>query len=109
MAQKDFSRFIFPSTRGGRWSIALTGLFMVFLLVHTILIITGQRGGHTFLSNPWLAAALMGASSSSVASFLVGTVSIIRYRERSIFVILCAFIGLMVAAGVAGILMDVGG
>ena len=105
MEQKDFSRYIFPASLLGRWSIAMTGFFLLFLLVHNILIFTGQRGGNTFLSNPLLAVFLLGASFSAIASFVAGTLAIIKDKERSVFVILCSLIGLMVLAGVLGILL----
>ena len=105
MEQKDFSRYIFPASLLGRWSIAMTGFFMLFLLAHNILIFTGQRGGDTLFSNPLLAAFLTGAAASQIASFVTGTIAIIKDKERSIFVILCSLIGLMVLAGVVGILL----
>lgn len=108
MEQRDLMHYIFPRSLLGKWSVALTGFFMLFLLIHNIFILTGQRGGETFFSNPWLAVSLLGASISSVASFLAGALAIIKYKERSIFVILCSLIGLMVLAGVVGILLNQG-
>ena len=105
MEEQNFSRFIFPVSLPGKWSIALIGFFMLFLLIHNIMIITGQRGGLTFFSNPWLASSLLGASLSAIASFIAGFLAVIKYGERSIFVILCSLIGLMVLVGVIGMLV----
>jgi hypothetical protein len=104
MEENNFSRYIFPVSLPGKWSIAFIGFFMLFLLFHNILILTGQRGGEHFFSNPWLAASLLGASLSAIASFFTGFLAVIKYGERSIFVILCSLIGVMVLVGVIGML-----
>ena len=76
---------------------------MLFLLLHNILILTGQRGGETFFSNPWLSGSLSAASAAAISSFVTGLIAIIKDNERSLFVILCSLIGLMILTGVVGI------
>lgn len=103
MNSENFYRYIFPVSLRGKWCIALIGFFMLFLLLHNILIFSGQRGGETFFSNPWLSGSLGAAALVAIASFVTGLIAIIKDKERSLFVILCSLIGLMILTGVVGI------
>ncbi len=40
-----------PGTRPGKWSLELTGLFGVLLVVFMLMVVFGQRGGETFFAN----------------------------------------------------------
>jgi hypothetical protein len=56
--------------------------------------ILGQRPGKT--ANPYLAIPGIFAGISGIAAFFTGAVSIIKFRERSILVIVATIIGFIV-------------
>ena len=91
-----------PSTRLGWWSVGLSVGFLVFFTLFQILVTTGQRGGETFFSNPWLAVSILIAAGSAIAAGVTAAAAIFWRRERSIFSILALFLGLFVAVFVLG-------
>ena len=69
---------------------------VVFIVTFQLLVLSGQRGGETFFSNPVLTIPILLAGTSGVFAFLTGLISVIRNRERSILVFLAMLIGLFV-------------
>ena len=97
-----------PSARAGAWRPAPRGrtgwaaagclaAFIVSLLVFALLIQSGQRGGETFFSNPWLAAAGLGAAVSAIAGGVLGVLALVRDGDRSGLVVLAVVVGALVA------------
>jgi drug/metabolite transporter (DMT)-like permease len=62
------------------------------------LVLSGQKGGDTFFSNPWLAGTITAAATSAIAGALAGLYSIVRHRERSPAVFVTTTLGLLVLA-----------
>jgi len=96
-------RFLYwPSTRPGSWSIGLLVGFLVFLGLFYTLIASGQRGGETFFSNPWLAVTILTAAGSAMAGGVVAGIAIFRKRERSFFSFVALLLGILVAVFMIG-------
>jgi len=93
---------LMPKTILGRWSVGLIVLFLLLLVLFHILVASGQRGGETFFSNPYLAFTGIFIAMSGISSFFTGIFSIIRNKERSILVFLSTLIGLFVLLFVFG-------
>lgn len=89
-------------TNLGKWSVWLIVAFVLFFLILNILVWSGQRGGETFFSNPYLAISGLLAAFSAIASFFLGLVSIIKDKEHSILVIIATVIGFLVFLFVLG-------
>ena len=85
-----------PKTNLGKRSAWLIFALAVALASFRILVISGQRGGDTFFSNPLLAIPMLLAGISGIAAFITGLISIIRRNERSISVYLAIAVGLIV-------------
>ena len=85
-----------PTTRWGRLAVALVVAFGCLLGVFFLLVASGQRGGRTFFSNLWLTLPMLLAAACGIGAFFVGAASIIRARERSVFVFLATGVGLFV-------------
>jgi hypothetical protein len=91
-----------PNTRSGWWSVGLMVGFLVFFSLFLTLVASGQRGGETFVSNPWLAWSILPAVGSAIAAGMMATVAIFWRRERSIFSFIALFLGLLVLVFVFG-------
>ena len=87
---------ILPKTPLGKWSTGLVIAFAVLLVAFLLLVASGQRGGETFFSNLVLTIPMLLAGTSAVFALLIGLISLIRNKERSIFVFLAMLIGLFV-------------
>jgi hypothetical protein len=81
----------------GKRSAWLLVALAVALASFRILVISGQRGGGTFFSNPFLAVPMLIAGISGIAAFITGIISIVREKERSISVYLAVAFGLAVS------------
>ena len=91
-----------PSTRLGWASLWLLVGFLVFYALFQILVASGQRGGETFFSNPWLALSILIAAGSAIAAGATAIVAILWRQERSILMFLSLMLGLLVAVFVLG-------
>ena len=85
-----------PKTNLGKWSVGLIIAFFAFLGLFQILLVSGQRGGDTFFSNPLLILPLLIAGICGVAAFFTGIIGIAKRGERSVLVFLATLIGLFV-------------
>lgn len=85
-----------PKTRLGKWSVGLIIVFFLLLVTFRLLVASGQKGGATFFSNPVLAIPGLLMGISGVFAFFTGAVSLIKNKERSIFVFLATAMGLLV-------------
>lgn len=85
-----------PSTRMGWWSAGGFVGSILFLVLFNALITSGQRGGDTFFSNPWLALTILASAILAIASGVLAVVAVGRNRERSIFGFLAILLGLIV-------------
>jgi cytochrome bd-type quinol oxidase subunit 2 len=82
-----------PRTTLGNWSVRLIVISILFFLVLAAFIASGQRGGDTFFSNLSLALPMLIAAILAVCAFFTGILSIIKNRERAVFVFISTVIG----------------
>jgi len=83
-----------PKTKLGKWAGRLIAAFFLSFLTLILFILSGQKPRNTlnlYLGIPGICAAISG-----IAAFFTGAVSIIKFRERSILVILATIIGFIV-------------
>jgi cytochrome bd-type quinol oxidase subunit 2 len=85
-----------PRTTLGNWSVRLMVVSILFFIVLTVFIASGQRGGDTFFSNLSLALPMLIAAILAVCAFFTGILSIIRNRERAVFVFISTALGFFV-------------
>jgi cytochrome bd-type quinol oxidase subunit 2 len=91
-----------PTTNLGKWSAWLIVAFAILLGVFYILVASGQRGGDTFFSNPILTVPMLLAATSAIAAFVIGLISVVKRKERSVAVVLAIVVGLFVIIFVLG-------
>jgi hypothetical protein len=82
----------------GRLAVGGDTAFLVFLGAFIGLVASGQTGGDTFFSNPWLSASILLAGGAAVASGIVGLVCILTRQERSLPVFATVALGAVVLA-----------
>jgi hypothetical protein len=85
-----------PFTILGKCSVWLIIVSLSFFIVFYALVASVQRGGDTFFSNLALTIPMLIAAISAISSFFTGIISIIRNRERAIFVYVSTIIGFFV-------------
>ncbi|XOU94230.1 MAG: hypothetical protein ACNFW9_05290 [Candidatus Kerfeldbacteria bacterium] len=83
-------------TKLGKWSVGLMGSFILWMMILIILIITGQKGGDTFFSNPLLSISAVIAALSGFISLIVGLVAIIKHKEKAALVYISTFLSLLI-------------
>ncbi len=92
----DMKLYYQPQTRPGLWSVRLFAASVLFFILFFILIVSGQRGGDTFFSNPALAIPMLVAAILAVGAFLSGALGIDHDGERALFVFVATLIGFLV-------------
>jgi len=85
-----------PNTTLGKWSVILIVVSFLFFIMLYAFIASGQRGGDTFFDRPALAFPILLAGISATCAFFTGITSIVRNRERTIFVYISTVIGFFV-------------
>ena len=85
-----------PTTQLGKRSVWLLVAVAVSFAAFRIMVLSGQRGGDTFFSNPFLTIPIFLAAISGIAAFITGLISIIREKERAISVYLAVAVGLII-------------
>jgi len=96
-----------PITRYGRWSVKFSGAFLGLYLLSVILVgLTIRHEGDVVSLDPAFRPFIMGAGISALlcglSAFGTGLFSIIKEKERSIFVFLSVFIGTLALIFVLG-------
>jgi hypothetical protein len=85
---------LLPTTALGKWSVGLViSLILFFILSMAIVTLGHQTGGETFIDNLYIAVPMFLAAISGIAAFFVGLVSIFKYKEGSVLVIVSSFVG----------------
>ena len=85
-----------PSAVLGAWSVRLIAFALAFFILFAALVALGQRGGETFFSNLALTIPMLIAAILAVCAFFTGILSIIRNRERAVFVFISTVLGFLV-------------
>ncbi len=98
MSEKPLWRRImnWPGTRTGKWSAGFLVASIVFLILFYALVASGQRGGETFFSNPWLSLTILPAALAAIVAGVEACVAIFRDRERSLVNYTALLLGLLV-------------
>lgn len=82
-----------PQTKLGRWSVRLNTFFLITIVISIILVnVLGilSYDGH------WWDVTVPIAFLASIVAFILGTIAIIKNKERSVFVCASAIVGLLV-------------
>ena len=90
------SVFYKPITSLGTWSARLMVASLLFFILFFAIVASGQEGGDTFFSNLSLTIPMLIAAVLAICAFFTGIISIIRDRERAIFVHISTTIGFFV-------------
>jgi len=85
-----------PKTYLAKWSVGLIVSFFVFLGLFFLFVDLGERGGDTFFNNLKLTIPIVVAGISGISAFFIGLISIIKNRERSVFVFMATLLGFFV-------------
>lgn len=91
-----------PKTKIGKWTVGFLALFFVSFATLMIMAATGQQGGDTFMDNLYLGIPGILAAISAITAFITGVISIFKYKDRSIAVIVAAVLGFIVLFFLAG-------
>ncbi|MBI4743966.1 MAG: hypothetical protein HY776_03985 [Actinobacteria bacterium] len=91
-----------PKTYLGKWSVGLIIVFFLLFWLFQVLVASGQRGGETFFSNPLLSVPISLAGISGILAFFTGSISVVKNKERSVFVFISIALGLFVLIFVLG-------
>ena len=91
-----------PKTKLGKVSVILIIAFLVFILIFYSLVASGQRGGESFFSNPYLTIPFLLAVISAMASTILGIITIFRDKESSILVFFAVIVGFLIFLFVLG-------
>lgn len=86
-----------PGTRIGWVAFVMLIAFLVFFTAFLLLVESGQRGGETFFSNPWLAATFLSAAVSAILGGFFALIAILWQQERSLLAFLSLIWGILVA------------
>ena len=102
-AQPLWRRFLnWPSTRQGWWSAGFLVGFLIVFGAFQALVASGQRGGETFFSNPWLAVSILAAAGSAIVGGVMAGIAIFRKSERSFFSFVALLLGIFVTLFMVG-------
>jgi hypothetical protein len=96
--KKKKTRLVFmPGTWLGKFSLGLIGgiFFLLILAVNIIILIQGSRDNNSFFDNLYISIPMFFAGISVIGAFFTGLISILKYRERAIFVFLITLFGLL--------------
>jgi hypothetical protein len=94
--------YFLPRTLLGKCSIGLIVGLVIFFAVAGLVVASGQQGGETFFSNLAISVPMFLAGISGISAFFTGVVSIIKSKERSVFVFFTTFMGLLVISFLSG-------
>lgn len=96
MIRKRLAKIFLPKTELGEWPVGLILIFFILLEIFRLLDDAGERDGETFFSNLKLSLLVILAGIAVAASLSTGLISILKYRERSLPVLLATLISLLV-------------
>jgi|SRR3989344_4318157 len=93
-----------PQTRLGKWSCRLILAFAILFLFTTIVVVGlfHQEGGKTLLDNLFISIPMISGVLSAIAAFVTGVISVWKYKERSLAVIVPIATGLLIALFILG-------
>lgn len=93
---------ILPQTALGKASLTISIIGVVSFSFMQIMVTSGQTGGEKFTDNLLLAVPGAITAICAVVASLVGTVAIIRRRERSLLTFIVSTVGYLILAFLIG-------
>ena len=87
-----------PRTQTGHLSLWLLLASALFFVLFFVGIGSGQRGGDTFFSNPYLAGTILAAAIFATSAGGAGAFAAIFHRERSPLTVVAILFGSLVLA-----------
>lgn len=96
-----------PKTRLGKWSVGLIGVFFLLFILAQIIAAIGRSQGafepeRMGIYQILMPVMIIPAGIAGIAAFFCGIISIIKHKERSIFVFIATIIGFLVLTFVLG-------
>ena len=86
----------FPKTKLGKWALILfVAQVLLMVIFYSIIAIFDVKGGDTFFSNPELFIPLISAWLSGAVALVLGVISLIRDKPKSILIILISLVTLL--------------
>ena len=85
-----------PKSKLGKWSVGFICAFFLILFVFFKIAKTAEIKGDSFFDTLSLAIPLMLVGISGVLALILGAISIIKSKERSITVFISCLVGLLV-------------
>jgi hypothetical protein len=91
-----------PKTKSGKLTALAILSFAFFLSAAMIAVALGEEGGETLFDNLKISVPMFLAGGSAIAGCIVGLISIIKYKERSVIVLLASFVSLLITLFLIG-------
>ena len=93
-----------PQTRLGKWSCRLILAFAILFLFTTVGIVGlfKQTGGNTIFDNLFISIPMLTAFGCAIAAFVTVVISVWKYKELSLAVIVPIATGLLIALFILG-------
>ena len=87
---------ILPKTTLGKWSTGLIIVALLMVVVSIIEVVSGSRGGVTFhVTSVWQITNLL-VVVFAISSMVIGIMSIVKSKERSVLVYVATALGVLV-------------
>lgn len=92
-----------PKTSLGFFSVIMIALFFLLIVISLLIVkIQGPRENQTFLDNIPLTITGFLSIATALTAFFSGLISVIKHKERSIFVYVAIIIGFFVLFFIVG-------
>lgn len=91
-----------PKSKLGKWTVGLIFTFFIAFSFLMLMAFSGQEGGDTIFDNLLLGIPGIIAALSGILAFVTAVISIFKYKDRSVLVILAAIIGLIIVFFLSG-------
>jgi len=81
-----------PETLLGKWSVGLNAFFLIVIITSIILV---KVLGILSFDDHWWDVTVPVVFLASIVAFFIGTIAVIKYKERSVLVYISIIIGLL--------------
>jgi len=81
-----------PKTSLGKWSVGLNAFFLIVIITSIILV---KVLGILSFDDHWWDVTVPVVFLASIVAFFIGTIAVIKYKERSVLVYISIIIGLL--------------
>ena len=93
-----------PTTKLGKWSVWLCVAFLILIVIAFMSVIFSAKDeiSQNFFDPLWAAVTLLIAGACGIFALVLGVISVIKNRERSVLVFLAIAIGVIALVFVVG-------